>query len=100
RRDCRVTGVQTCALPISSIRIRVDAAGEDTALAGIQRLVTEAQQSRSRSQVLADQAAALLFYVAAAAAVVTAIVWTTVGDGDEEIGRASCREAAVAGGAA
>ena len=63
----------------SAIRIRVDAVGEDTALAGIQRLVAEAQASRSRTQVLADRAAALLFYVATAAAVVTG-----VGDADIE----------------
>ena len=49
----------------SAIRVRVDAVGDDTALAGIQRLVAEAQASRSRAQVLADRAAALLFYVAA-----------------------------------
>ena len=51
----------------SSIRVRVDAVGDDTALAGIQRLVADAQSSRSRAQVLADRFAALLFYVAAAA---------------------------------
>src|SRR5690606_27932033 len=36
-----------------SLRVRVDAAGDDTSLAGIQRLVEEAQQSKSRTQVLA-----------------------------------------------
>ncbi len=59
----------------SSVRVRVDAVGEDTALAGIRRMVAEAQSSRSRSQVLADRAAALLFWFAGAAAIVTAIVW-------------------------
>src|SRR6185437_1461585 len=44
----------------SAIRIRVDAVGEDTALAGIQRLVAEAQASSSRAQVLADRFAAWL----------------------------------------
>ncbi len=61
------------------------AIGEDTTLAGIGRLVAEAQQSQSRSQVLADRAAALLFYVAMAAALITAIVWTAMGDGDEAV---------------
>jgi P-type Cu2+ transporter len=54
----------------------VDAVGEDTALAGIQRLVAEAQASSSRTQVLADRAAALLFYVALVAAVLTVSVWS------------------------
>jgi Cu2+-exporting ATPase len=71
----------------SALRVRVDAIGEDTTLAGIQRLVAEAQESRSRAQVLADRAAALLFYVATAAAVVTAIVWTAIGDGDDAVAR-------------
>ena len=71
----------------SAIRVRVDAVGEDTALAGIQRLVAEAQESRSRAQVLADRAAALLFYVATAAAAVTAAVWLTVGDADDAVVR-------------
>jgi Cu2+-exporting ATPase len=63
----------------SAIRVRVDAVGEDTALAGIQRLVAEAQDSRSRAQALADRAAALLFYVAVAAAAVTVVAWAAVG---------------------
>jgi Cu2+-exporting ATPase len=71
----------------SAIRVRVDAVGEDTALAGIQRLVAEAQESRSRAQVLADRAAALLFYVASGAAVVTGVVWLALGDPDEAVVR-------------
>jgi Cu2+-exporting ATPase len=71
----------------SSIRVRVTAVGDDTALAGIGRLVAEAQESRSRTQVLADRAAALLFYVAMGAAIVTAIVWTLLGEGDEAVVR-------------
>ncbi|MGH8906458.1 MAG: heavy metal translocating P-type ATPase [Egibacteraceae bacterium] len=63
----------------SAIRVRVEAVGEDTALAGIQRLVAQAQQSRSRAQALADRAAALLFYVAVASALVTVAVWGLLG---------------------
>ena len=48
----------------SSIRVRVTAVGDDTALAGIQRLVAEAQASNSRAQVLADRFAGWLFYIA------------------------------------
>jgi len=59
-----------------SLRVRVDATGEETTLAGIMRLVEEAQQSQSRTQVLADRAAGWLFYVAIGAAAVTAVAWT------------------------
>jgi Cu2+-exporting ATPase len=55
----------------SAIRVKIEAVGDQTALAGIQRLVSQAQESKSRAQVLADRAAALLFYVAVAAAVLT-----------------------------
>jgi Cu2+-exporting ATPase len=69
----------------SSIRVRVDAVGDDTALAGIQRLVADAQASQSRAQVLADRFAAWLFYVAVAAGIITFIVWSAVGDLDAAI---------------
>ncbi|MFC6954563.1 copper-translocating P-type ATPase [Halorubellus litoreus] len=59
-----------------SLRVRIDATGDETTLAGIMRLVDEAQSSKSRTQVLADRAAGWLFYVAVGAAVVTAIAWT------------------------
>jgi P-type Cu2+ transporter len=72
----------------SSIRVEVSAVGDDTTLAGIQRLVAEAQESSSRSQVLADRAAALLFYVALAAAVLTVSVWSALGDADAAVVRA------------
>jgi P-type Cu2+ transporter len=67
----------------SAIRVEVSAVGEDTALAGIQRLVAEAQESKSRAQALADRFAALLFYVAAVAGVVTLAVWAALGNTDE-----------------
>jgi Cu2+-exporting ATPase len=66
----------------SAIRMRVTAVGDETALAGIERLVSEAQTSRSRTQALADRAAALLFYVAVAAAVVAFAVWALLDDVD------------------
>jgi len=58
-----------------SLRVRVTATGEQTALAGIMRLVAEAQQSKSRTQLLADQAAGWLFYVALGVAALTAVAW-------------------------
>jgi P-type Cu2+ transporter len=71
----------------SSVRVRVEAVGEDTALAGIRRLVAQAQSSRSRAQALADRAAALLFYVALASGVATFVVWATLGDMGEAVER-------------
>jgi len=64
----------------SAVRVRVEAVGDDTALAGIQRLVAEAQASRSRAQVLADRFAAALFWVASAAGIVTFVAWSVAGD--------------------
>jgi Cu2+-exporting ATPase len=71
----------------SAIRVRVTAVGEDTALAGIQRLVAQAQQSRGRAQVLADRFAAMLFYIATGAALVTFVVWWSLGDLDQAVVR-------------
>jgi Cu2+-exporting ATPase len=71
----------------SAIRVRVEAIGDDTTLAGIRRLVEQAQQSRSRSQALADRAAALLFYVAVASAAVTAVTWLAAGSADDAVVR-------------
>jgi P-type Cu2+ transporter len=59
-----------------SLRVRVTATGNETALAGIMRLVEQAQQSKSKTQVLADKAAGWLFYIALASAIITAIAWT------------------------
>ena len=69
----------------SSVRVRVDAVGDDTALAGIQRLVGDAQASQSRTQALADRAAAALFYIAVGAAVLTMLVWSLLGDPSEGV---------------
>lgn len=63
----------------SGLRIEITAVGDDTALAGIQRLVTDAQNSSSRAQRLADTAAAWLFWFALGAGVITAIIWSMVG---------------------
>ncbi|HEX4820813.1 MAG TPA: heavy metal translocating P-type ATPase [Acidimicrobiales bacterium] len=71
----------------SAIRVRIDAVGADTALAGIQRLVADAQASQSRAQALADRFAALLFYVAVAAGAVTFVVWAALGEIDHAVER-------------
>lgn len=59
-----------------SLRVRVTAVGEQTALAGIMRLVREAQNSKSRTQILADKAAGWLFYLAIGVALLSAVLWT------------------------
>ncbi|QDO88265.1 heavy metal translocating P-type ATPase [Ornithinimicrobium ciconiae] len=64
----------------SGLRVRVSAVGDDTALAGIRRLVAEAQGSSSRAQRLADRAAAWLFWYALGAAIIAAVVWLLVSD--------------------
>ncbi|WP_307248577.1 heavy metal translocating P-type ATPase [Catenuloplanes indicus] len=71
----------------SAIRVRVEAVGDQTALAGIGRLVAQAQSARGRAQVLADRFAAMLFYVATAAAVLTFVVWWVLGDLDQAVVR-------------
>jgi Cu2+-exporting ATPase len=63
-----------------SLRVRVTATGEATALSGIMRLVAAAQASASRAQALADRAAAVLFYVALVAGGITLAYWWLVGD--------------------
>jgi Cu2+-exporting ATPase len=68
-----------------SLRVRVTATGDQTALSGIMRLVAEAQASKSRAQVLADRAAALLFYVALVAGIITLVVWIALGYSEEAL---------------
>ena len=62
-----------------SLRVEVTRTGEQTALAGIMRLVEQAQNSRSRAQALADRAAFALTIIAVASAVLTAIGWLAAG---------------------
>jgi len=71
----------------SALRVRVEAVGEQTALAGIRRLVDQAQTSRSRAQALADRAAGWLFWLALGAGVLTLVVWLALGDPDQAIER-------------
>jgi P-type Cu2+ transporter len=71
----------------NSVRVLVTAVGEGTALAGIQRLVAQAQASRSRAQALADRAAATLFYVAVAAGILTFVIWASLGDVSDAVER-------------
>ncbi|MBL8099263.1 MAG: copper-translocating P-type ATPase [Anaerolineales bacterium] len=75
----KIVGAKVIAGSINqdgSLRVRVSAIGEHTALAGIMRLVRDAQQSKSNTQILADKAAGWLFYLAIGIAALTAILWT------------------------
>jgi Cu2+-exporting ATPase len=65
-----------------ALTVRVTKTGDDTAIAGVMRLVADAQASKSGAQVLADRAAALLFYVALGAAVVTLVAWSLLSPDD------------------
>ncbi len=77
------TGARVVAGTVASggsLRVRVTAIGDETALSGIMRLVAAAQASGSRTQALADRAAAILFYVAVASGAVTFTYWWLSGD--------------------
>lgn len=71
----------------SGLRVKITATGDDTALAGINRLVSDAQSSSSRAQRIADRAAAGLFWFALGAAIITATIWTLVGAPDSAVMR-------------
>ena len=79
RRESGDTVVAGTVATDSGVRVSITAVGDDTALAGIRRLVAEAQASTSRAQRLADVAAAWLFWFALGAAAITAIVWFSLG---------------------
>jgi Cu2+-exporting ATPase len=85
RRGVGDTVVAGTVATDSGLRVKVTAVGDDTALAGIQRLVTEAQNSSSRAQRLADRAAAWLFWFALGSAIVTAVVWGIIGQPEEAV---------------
>src|ERR1700694_4364156 len=77
------TGARVIAGTVASggsLRVRVTAIGDQTALSGIMRLVAAAQASGSRSQALADRAAAILFYVAVVSGALTLTYWWFSGD--------------------
>ena len=71
----------------SGLRVEISAIGDDTTLAGIQKLVSDAQNSSSRAQRIADKASAWLFWFALGAAVITAVVWSLIGMPDSAVVR-------------
>lgn len=87
RRDDGEQVVAGTVATDSGLRVRVAATGDDTTLAGIQKLVSDAQSSSSRAQRLADTAAAWLFWFALGAAAISAVVWLVVSTGDTAVAR-------------
>ncbi|PCC25019.1 copper-translocating P-type ATPase [Glutamicibacter sp. BW78] len=87
RREVGANVVAGTVATDSGLRVEVTAIGDDTALAGIQKLVTDAQASSSRAQRIADTAAAWLFWFALGAAAITAVVWSFIGLPDAAVVR-------------
>ncbi len=59
-----------------ALRVKITATGDETALSGIMKLVDEAQEDKTETQLLADKAAGWLFYIALGSALVTGVAWT------------------------
>jgi Cu2+-exporting ATPase len=79
----KIAGAQVVAGTINgsgSLTIETTKTGDDTALAGIMKLVSEAQQSKSKTQILADKAAFYLTFVALGAALITWAAWAAAGE--------------------
>jgi Cu2+-exporting ATPase len=58
-----------------ALKIKIEKTGEETYLAQVIKLVKQAQESRSKTQDLANRAAAFLFYVALFVGAITYLVW-------------------------
>ncbi|MCS7124499.1 MAG: copper-translocating P-type ATPase [Candidatus Bathyarchaeota archaeon] len=70
------------------LKVQVERTGEETYLAQVIRLVRQAQESRSRTQDLANRAAALLFYVALAVGIAAFVIWSFLAGSDVALERA------------
>jgi len=71
-----------------ALKVKITRTGEETYVAQVIRLVGQAQESKSRTQDLANRAAALLFYVALVAGITTYVVWFGLGQADFALERA------------
>jgi P-type Cu2+ transporter len=78
RKDSGATVIAGTVNGAGALRVQVTGTGERTALAGIMRLVEQAQTSRSRAQALADRAALWLTVIALVAGTVTLVVWLNI----------------------
>jgi len=70
------------------LKVQIERTGEETYLAQVIKLVRQAQESRSRTQDLANRAAALLFYVALTVGVITFTAWSFMASLDFALERA------------
>ena len=68
-----------------SLRVKITKIGDDTAISKIIKLVRDAEQRKSRTQVLADRAAGYLFYIAVVVAIITVVCWSFVGASTSDI---------------
>lgn len=64
-----------------SLRVEISTIGEKTFLAGVMRLVVDAQSSKSRLQILSDRAAFYLTIVAIVGGGITFVAWLLAGAG-------------------
>lgn len=64
-----------------ALTIKITKIGKDTALAGIMRLVAEAQKSKSKAQIIADKAAFILTFIAVGVGIITISGWLIAGAG-------------------
>ena len=78
-KDVGATVIAGAINGTGALRIEVTGTGDRTALAGIMRLVAQAQTSRSRAQALADRAAFWLTWVALGSGVITLVAWLLSG---------------------
>lgn len=69
------------------LKVKIERVGEETYLAQVIKLVKQAQESKSRTQDLANKAAALLFYVALSVGIITYLTWFVLGNADVALER-------------
>ncbi|MEM3495479.1 MAG: copper-translocating P-type ATPase, partial [Nitrososphaerota archaeon] len=69
------------------LKVLVERVGEETYLSQVVRLVKQAQESRYKTQDLANRAAALLFYVALTVGIIAFVVWSFLASSDTALER-------------
>ena len=75
------------SISLGSIRIKVEKSGKDLYISHLIEIVREAQESKYKTQDLANKAAAFLFYIAIFSAVITYSYWSIAGSPSDAIER-------------